>query len=427
MMPTSSLQRRLFFAADTTFALQSSRCVLARSNTALRAAELCSQLIFDAIESARARRVVPSFGRPTIHVPEAGQKVAQHPRYRTYYQDSARNAVVGMHLGVDFIFSNGKLFPVDINLNAALRPERRRVYRASFDPFLQSLREVALRTGRRKVVCYAETWGSEYLAEFSGLSELGGVQFEGVSRVSNPPEHTSATPSLCPELEEDCLYVVFHYQHSALDHFVTNQRCTSRWLAELIAAGGTATSSLGTVDAFGSLKDAAINTSSTLPNVVIKLGGGWSGDLVRMLRLDEGLLNTYKQKTDSELRSLFRLSAARRLKGWIGRHHELVFQRFVPPSTDEAGRAWIIRAHMLVAPGLTTLLSCHGVVSDTPLPKTVPIGVVTNDSAFVVNFSRGAHYGNCSTDETVKVALACEQLGSVVHLAISNHFLWEAS
>lgn len=418
-----SINRRLLFAAGFRYGLHSALGALVERPVVYRGAELAAQLGCDLGESLRTRRAVPRFGRPVAHVPEAGVKIVQHPRYRTYYRDDGANAAFGMHLGVDFIMHDGKLYPVDLNLNAAIRRQRRALYTGAVDPMLLTLRDLAAKRGYRKVVCFAESWSADYVQEFMRLSKDGPPAFVPASPGRRCLPGVTRLVALPQEPEADTLSVVFHYQHCALDYFMTNQHCTSRWLNRGIDAGGSRTDALGSVASFGSVREIDLDDSDELPNVVIKLGGGWSGNLVRIARFDAELRDSYAAFTARELRSIFRLSLFERLRGWCGGHHELVFQKFIPPDTDQAGKARIIRAHMLVCPDVSAMLSCHRVVSDAPLPRRIPLGILEGDAPFIVNYSKGAHYRAVEAGEEALVSRACAQLGELIQGVVGERFV----
>ena len=71
---------------------------------------------------------VAMLGEPREAIAPAAEPVPQHPRYRGFWYDSERHAMVGLHLGLDLIGRGGRYHLIELNLNAALAPERREVY-----------------------------------------------------------------------------------------------------------------------------------------------------------------------------------------------------------------------------------------------------------------------------------------------------------
>jgi hypothetical protein len=130
------------------------------------------------------------------------------------------------------------------------------------------------------------------------------------------------------------------------------------------------------------------------------------------------------EATDS-VPKVFRRSRIARIRGALGRHQRPLFQRYVPPEIDEEGRPRILRAHVLVAPRLTCLLSAHQVVSGQPLPEEAPAGIISDDGCYIVNFSKGAHYAlaDRQTHQDLERVVAC--LGRATDRAIRTRFVVE--
>ncbi len=418
----SSLHRRLTFSSLFSAFLTKKLKPYFTNELLYRGLSSLAQLVYDSIESIRRRSFVGAFGSPNICALEAQSKIDQHPSSRCYYHDAHVNSTVGMHLGVDLIPHKGTFYPIDVNLVAAIRQERRDLYSSKYDPLLSRIVDFAFQNRYAKILCIADWWTPLYVDETVSLNnEPSTIDLKLASpNPHNNPSiiHWAAFPD---ELEPDTLYVVFNHPHTPVDYFLTNQSYAASGLRQEYEKDKSKYSLLGFVDSSDDLPSLNIDLASDFPNLVIKLGGSSSGRHVRIARVDREFL-ARSRFDGGDIVSIFGLSLFTRLKNWIGQHNQLVFQQLIPADPVN-GHAQIYRTHILVTPERNFFLSAHRIVSDHPLPSEVPTGVLDSDSCYVVNYSKGAHYERLSVIEESVVEEASMQLAQLINSALRERFV----
>jgi hypothetical protein len=419
-----SIQRRILFAGDFQYFLFSLLNKRIENPLFYRALEFLAQSCYDFLECLRTRSFVINFGRPSSAVSYIRGQLAQHPRYRTYWHDYESNSTVGMHIGVDFI-KNGDYYPVDLNLNAALRPERRELYDTKIDPFFEKLLQVALSNGYRKVVCFADAWLPQQVSELDILSRMSGINLIAACPSRRSPKGVRYLPTVPEQLEANTLYIIFNYQHSPLDFFITNQSCTAYWLKDAILSyQGVDKLRLGYVDTSPKLKDLELSEVGQWPNLVVKLGGGWSGNFVKIAKVrNKEEARPVLRMTSDDIPRVFKRSLLKKMSGWAGHHHSVLFQKFIPPELNDNGYPQIIRSHLLLTPVMNEILSCHRVISQHKPPKNLDFGLIKHDRSFIVNFSKGAQYERVDQEQAREIKIASIQLAHLIKSVLKERFM----
>jgi hypothetical protein len=100
----------------------------------------------------------------------------------------------------------------------------------------------------------------------------------------------------------------------------------------------------------------------------------------------------------------------------------LLWQRYLPPETDEAGRAIKLRLHALLSPAGGRFLSIHGVVGTRPVPSSFPPGVQPDDGTLIQSFSKGARYRRVGAEIEREAAEAAAELGAALSAAVRERF-----
>jgi len=420
-----SINQRIFFSGNLRYKLYNLFHNITENHTFYRPIEFLAQLGYDAFYSVRNRSIVPYFGHPNIYACKDLNGIKQHPKYRTYFHNENNNSTVGMFLGVDVIKNHSGFYVVDLNLNAGLREERRRLFDAEVDPFLVRLKEMCLENGYTKVVCFAHQWPKEYIDEFKILNRTREVIFIPASPNKHDLKDVRKMLAIPHEMEANTLYVVFNYQHTPIDLFITNQSFTSHWLNQGIDSIGLGSESMfKRVESYDSLEDVELHDNNRLPNLVIKLGGGWASQYVKVANVNiADIENFRKQFSDKKIISLFNRNFITRLRGWIGQHHKLLFQKYIPPEVNSNNQAWIVRMHLFISPSVSKMLSCNRIVSDHKLHNSVPFGIVDDNHPYIVNLHKGAHYEAIHGDEFQLMESAAEQLCQIIYHVLSNKFV----
>jgi hypothetical protein len=96
-----------------------------------------------------------------------------------------------------------------------------------------------------------------------------------------------------------------------------------------------------------------------------------------------------------------------------------IFQPYMRPAMLPECRPYIVRAHVLLTPIGNHFLSAHRVVSGSPLPDILPLGLVRDPSPYIVNYSRGARYEVVPPEEEPAVVRAA--------MAVANGLSWAAA
>lgn len=419
-----SLNRRIKFSGDFRYKIYNLFHNITEKPTFYRPIELLAQIEFDTVESIRNKSIVPYFGYPNICACKMLSEIEQHPKYRTFYHDEKTNSTVGMFLGVDLIKNNYGYHAVDFNLNAGLTRERRKLFNSDIDPFLINLKKICLENGYEKVVCFAQHWSSDYINEFKMLTNESRVKFVPASPSKHESEYVKKMPIIPQQTEQNTLYVVFHYQHTPIDYFITNQSCTSHWINQGIKSSRFDNCMFKPVDSFDHVNEIRLEDNGEFPNLVIKLGGGWGSQYVKVARIKVDQLDAFcKTFSEQKLLSTFNRSLFTRFRGWIGQHHKILFQKYVLPEINCDRHAQIIRTHLFIAPVNSRMLYCNKIVSNHKVPMNVPYGIINDDKPFIVNWYKGTYYKKIQGDEFSSVENASKQLCQIIYHVLSNKFV----
>lgn len=424
---SASLRRRLAFAGSSYHFFDRLFCsrALARfsrigdSQTA-RIPDHAAKIAFDLVESLRTGRVAPDVGNVDLALLHAEEPVPQHPRYLSYWNDAARDSMVGMIVGIDLIRHSGKYYVIELNHGPSIYPRRREMYAAlPFDPIFSTIFDEARAHGFRRVVPLAFRWQSIYLEEFARASQQWGipiVPYDCPLRFPECPNHMYALPD---PLEPHTLYVVHSGLMTPAFRYLDNKWYTSKWLGDAIRNEMSPDTLVALPKTHDSFVFPIEEHGPRWPNLVIKLAASARSNHVVAARFD----------TADEARSILGIdrddAVPKRFRGgalagllFYGRERVL-YQAYVPPDLDERGHAQMLRLHIFVSPLRTMFLSAHMRTSRKPVPERAPHGIIGVDDAFVFN---NADYSMLSPEVEQDMRSVAEDLGRAMQNAVVRKF-----
>jgi hypothetical protein len=426
----ASLHRRLVFADAWRYRLDAILARHAQRRNAWRAEfpYLAGKLAYDLLEMLRGGGPLAYPGRPYIAALRASVRLTQDPRYRGYWYDSAAHSLVGMLLGVDLNHHQGKYFFMESNLNAGLRPERRRLYGAGLDPLIQALAAVAKTQGFERIILLRRYWHEAQVVEFGRALRETGVAVQCANFATlDTSGHPVVNPVLAmPErLRPNTMYVVCTNANlTPLFHFVHDKMHAAEWLSEAIAAIGDPASRFACIPTFDRLALPPPMPDERWPNLVVKLSDADKAKAVAMGRFETEEEARRALQVDGRagaIPGIFGMSLSQRLlHALLPGKTRVLYQPFIPPDVVD-GRARKIRLLVFVSPLSDAFLSAHGSIAVKELPERIT-GLAQDNRPYVVNVS--AH-GHCCAleaemeDELRQVAL---DFGRLARWAIEQKF-----
>lgn len=421
-----SLHRRLLFSAksryftDWLFSKEPlySFCKLTRLEHLARVPDMLANFAFDLGECFRTRSLVPHIADVRATVLNARVKFLQPPRYQGFTYDAENHSMVGMHLGIDLVKHGGKYYPLEFNLDAAVRAERRILYSESIDPIYTRILGTAKELNFKKVVLFNSKWDRACQDEIRKLSS-NSIE---VSTLAYPPGKGTAC-ALPPRLESNTFYVVFHTRHIPLNEFVHNKISSAKWFEESINVIDEGERLIGNILTSEELFVTGFNEVSASPNLVVKFAGVDAGAAVLMAKV-RGKQEAKDLGLDSIslLNRHFRMRPYRRFVNRINGNDRILFQQYIVPDIDAEGKAQKYRIHLLVAPLQCRFLSVHKVKAGIKLPLKVDEGIIQDPSAFLVNYSHNSGYCRVNEEQERELEKVADQLGQIISHALSKRF-----
>jgi hypothetical protein len=99
-----------------------------------------------------------------------------------------------------------------------------------------------------------------------------------------------------------------------------------------------------------------------------------------------------------------------------------VFQAYVPSTLLEGRRLAITRAHVLATPVGITFLSAHRIVSNVPVPESLPEGVVQDARPYIVNYVLDSEHALTPPEEETRVRKAALSVVRALCWAVEARF-----
>ena len=420
-----SLHRRLKFVESSRYRVDSffSRLGL-RGHPLLRDIPLFgASIAFDLIESLRNLRGLQHVGRVRLDGHFGTMRLPQLPHYRGYWYDPARHALVGMHLGLDLNFYQGKYYVIETNLGAAIKPARRAMYGAPLDPFISATLEIARTHGFQRIVFFNKQWPAHYIEEFKLATRLTGIECLGGSSAVRDPNATYPMPGLPDPLQENTLYMMFPNLKTPISHFVHNKERSASWLRETIDACPDELQALAYIPTFDELVIPAEPEDPRWPNLVVKLADKDRGQFVLMgrFRTIEEAQTALGMKAPGDVPGIFKISLYERMKHRVFPRLQPVFQQFIPPQIVD-GRACKTRLHLFISPLASEFLSAHSTTAGMRLPSRPEPGKVDTTGAYNVSFSVDGAYRKLPGEEEEVLRRAAREFGQMAQIAITKKF-----
>ena len=420
-----SLHRRLRFSESTQYRFDS---LLARLGFArhplLRDVPLFgASIAFDVVEAFRTLGRFGHFGRARLDGLSRPHRLPQFPYYRGYWYDPNRHALVGMHLGLDLNYHDGKYYVIEINLGAAIKPARRALYQTPIDPFVTATLDIA-RVGKfERIVFFQKHWKPQYVEEFKIATRQSGIEVVGASPPTTDPNARHPMVGLPDPLQRNTIYVVFPNLATPLSHFVHNKEHSARWLAESIEAAGDSKDLLAYVPTFSELVIPPGPTDPAWPNLVVKLANKDRGRFVVMgrFRTKEEARAALGMRGDRDVPRVFKLGRFERAKNQVFPRLDPVFQQFIPPRIVD-GRACKTRLHVFISPLADAYLSAHATTAGVPMPGRPEPGKVDTTGAYNVSYSVDGAYRAVSSEEEESLRRVAQEFGRAARKAITKKF-----
>ncbi|MBI3596805.1 MAG: hypothetical protein HY203_06600, partial [Nitrospirae bacterium] len=377
---------------------------------------------FDLMECVRAGRWLACVGQARQAIDAIASPIPQHPRYRGYWYDPSRNALVGMVLGLDIIQSSGRYYLLEMNLDAGLLPERHALYAERIDPLVAEIVAVGKELGFRRVVPYARHWSAEQVAEFIAAGTAAGVVVTPAcfSFISSPgAEPITALPEA---LERDTFYLVFSSRHSPLDYYVHDKLCSARWFEAGVRASGDGL--VRSIPTYTRMTIPPLHPDPRWPNLVAKLADFDMGQFVLMAKVrDEAEARAaLGQDRPEAIPRAFRLSRLMRLGNFLTHRGHLIYQPFIPPDIDSDGLIRKLRLMLLVSPLASRFLSVHAAVSPPP-DAPLGFGTVTRDTTLLLTGLPGLPRRRVERRVEEEAATAAAKIGPILDRAVRAKFL----
>jgi energy-coupling factor transporter ATP-binding protein EcfA2 len=422
----ASLSRRLAFAGDSWFLFDRlfssgplSPFARVRYSQTARIPDHAARTGFDLVECLRTASLVPDIGNVELALLDVNHRVAQHPRYLSYWHDPALHSMVGMIVGVDMIRHGGKYYVVEFNHGPSIYPRRRELYDVPFDPLVSGVVSTARDLGFESVVPIAFQWNSLYVDEFERAGRQYGISAAAHNCPLDHPGGARRLVALPRPLPPKTMYVIHSGLMSPLCRYIDNKWYTARWLEHAIANELPAGSLLAIPPTYDKFVFPREERGKRWPNVVAKLAGGARSNAVIAGRFEDeddarrtlGL--TGRNTIPKQLRSSFASSLL-----FYGRER-VIFQEFIPPELDHREHAQLYRLHLLVSPLATMYLSAHLRTSRGRVPDRAPRGIIRRDNAFVFN---DADYQLLSPAVEEEIRFVAGHLGTAMQRAIVRKF-----
>lgn len=383
-------------------------------------------LAYDLLEGLVTGRRPKRVGRAQLAALEAPIRLHQHPRYRAYWLDPERNAMVGVLVGLDLHRQAGRYYVLECNLTAGLMRERRALYADEIDPFITRIAEMAKVRGFRRIIFHRRSWLTDHLKEFAEASARFNMKIEAASAMRRAGDPLVNPMSGLPrDLAPETLYVVCTaVSDSPIFQFLHHKAQVDRWLAEAIAPEGATVRRLAAVPSSREIFLPPTSDDPRWPNLVVKLATSDEGRDVLMGRFTSEAAARRALGMPEQgpgLPAFFLRGFQRRVIAALAPDAlAAVFQAFIPPEIV-GGRPRNLRMEMFLSPLEDLFLSAHATVGGTPLPKTVPLDVALPRSPFNVSVPPGRFV---RLDEPLEAELQefAREFGAAARRAITAKF-----
>lgn len=374
---------------------------------------------FDVLNGCAHLRRPRRPGRAYLDVMDNDGVFPQGKSQRGYWFDAERNALVGMQLGLDMNWIDGKYYLIENNVTPAFRSVRRELYPEAVDPVFEKLVDLAERRGFKNITLYSRKWDDLRLADIARAAQGRNIEMEAVQM----PGKEERIPALrqvvrMPDpLPRDSLHVLFSGLWPApLVHMLHDKGCVQGWYDRLVKTGDYPM--LVTLpwsnDVFVPPAQA-----DCWPNLVIKLA-----ELDKGLAVVMGRFETEEQVKEAigyrvgQTPDVFAKYAARHL---FKQPHQVLYQEFAPGDVVD-GRLRIMRIHGFFSPLEDFMLSAHGIVGGEPIEEKLDIGLLKAHDAYVVKRKTSHRFELLGDAREAEIGQVTQEFGSLLRRAIEEKF-----
>jgi hypothetical protein len=329
---------------------------------------------------------------------------------------------IGVHMGVDLIHHNGRYFPIELNLYAGLKRERRVLYpEKDIDPIFSGICRSAAQAGYQNVLLFHHGWYRRQEQEFHRALQEFGLQGKCIGLPYGPGTRAHTVTALPEQLPERTFCIVFHSQHQPIDYLLADKSATSQWLQQ---EHDDSNALLGTVRSSNELFIPPLDESEYWPNLVIKFGGMDRGANVvfAKVRNESEALQCLRFRSRKDHLQLINGSWLDRVEAALFHRDHVVFQEFIPPEITAAGRACVIRAHFVFTPLRDIFLSAHLSVPETKPPEQIPFGLVPT-KGLIANLHVDAHFERLDEHTEEQLSRVAPELGQALRKAACARFI----
>jgi len=424
MARRTSIQRRVDFSERWNLHIDTAlKRFGARRSPAFNKLFAFGNVAFDVVDSLRERRWPQDIGRAYLTAISGRERLRQNPDYRGYWFDEDRNALVGLHIGADLNYFDGRFYLIENNINPAMQADRRQLYSEKIDPVLKGLAELALRRGFREVFLYSRVWTSGQLTEIALASKAYGIPISPLQTPSSFERVTSIPQvvQMPDPLPRNSLHVLFSVVFmTPLMHFVHDKGLVQDWYSRQV---DKADGLLASVD-WSHNVFVPPDYGDIWPNLVVKLAEIDRGKAVVMGRFDTedeireaiglpegstGIPAVFKDTIKWGMPSLFR------------RPLRVLFQGFVPGDVID-GRLISIRMHSFVSPVEDVMLSAHCRLAGQPLQEKLENGLIAAHDAYVIKGATALRWARLGEDMESKLSQVAVEFGGLLKNAVSEVF-----
>jgi len=422
-----SLHRRLRFASWSQVCISRIFYRIGLSALALRLGRTpysVANILYDLTEWVRNGFRLNNPGQVHIAALEAPIRLPQIPKHRGYWHDPQRNALVGMHLGLDLVRNQGKYYLIEANLGAALRPERRSLYCSELDPLISEFLALAKQNNFKRIVLYRSGWSEEYRKEFELAQRHSGIEVIGASSPINDPRAPHPMTGLPEQLQKNTIYVIFSGQNSPLSVFIHDKLWVGSWLQETIDAHRPETNLLRYIPTYENLILPAEPQDPKWPNLVIKLASGDQAKfvLIGRFRSEAHAREELGLHNPDGIPGAFHLSLKDKMLDRLFPRLQAIYQPYIPPEVvDGAPRK--VRLHVFISPLINQFLSAHYIYTYQQIEEVLPEGLIKGPSAYIVSFSSlGGHFEKLENTTESELRTVTDEYGRIANLAVRNKF-----
>jgi hypothetical protein len=339
-----------------------------------------------------------------------------------YWHDPARHNTVGVVVGIDFIVNEQGVWFVESNLNVGLMEERSRLYET--DPFVVNMVRFAKQNGYTSLVflaCNDYPVDPIMAARIEQAALANGLRAT-ILEDRNAPKGRLSQTFLVPPLEgEKVLVVRSKMYHTALDALFHNKTLSLQTLEAYQRVFGDDDAQLPRTG-IESIPD-TFDLNGPFPNLVYKFPERDQGQGVIFLKVPS-LARAQAIVTDpTEMNRHSVANLLTKLRYRLNFEDQKgVFQAYVPSYLLEGRKLSIARAHVLATPIGVTFLSAHRVVSNRPVPESLPEGVVDDSRPYIVNYSLDSEHRAMPPDEELRVSKAALSVVRALCWAVEARF-----